>query len=214
MNEPQDQRTPFWGNDWFPMLDAICLTGLLVKLNPRRYVEVGSGNSTKFVRRAIADHGLRTHVTSIDPSPRAGIDDLCDVVIREKLEHCDLKIFEDVGAEDIVFLDGSHRTFQGSDATVFFTEILPSLKPGCHYGIHDIFLPDDYQEPWLGRYYSEQYLLMSYLLGGARGDEIVLPVCHIARTPRLLNVVEPLIRHPALGGVAPAGGAFWMRRNR
>ncbi len=34
------------------------------------------------------------------------------------------------------------------------------------YGIHDIFLPNDYPTEWNNRFYSEQYLLMMYLLGG------------------------------------------------
>ena len=37
---------------------------------PRRVIEVGSGNSTKFIRRAIRDHGLPTAIVSIDPQPR------------------------------------------------------------------------------------------------------------------------------------------------
>jgi predicted O-methyltransferase YrrM len=210
--ESTDERAPHWSNPWFPALDAICLSGLVAKLNPRRYVEVGSGNSTKYVRRAISDHGLRTRVISIDPYPRAVIDDLCDEVIRDKLENCDLKVFADLGPEDLVFIDNSHRSFQGSDVTVFFTEILPLLKSGCHYGIHDIFLPHDYVESWLSRYYNEQYLLMAYLLGGASGDEIVLPVHHVEKTPALLAVLDPLLRHPALSGVHALGGAFWMKR--
>ncbi|MBV8840901.1 MAG: class I SAM-dependent methyltransferase [Alphaproteobacteria bacterium] len=210
--EPPDERSPYWTNGWFPALDAICLSGLVAKLNPRCYVEVGSGNSTKFVRRAIADHGLRTRVISIDPHPRAVIDELCDEVIRDRLENCDLKIFANLGPEDLVFIDNSHRSFQGSDVTVFFTEILPLLKSGCHYGVHDIFLPYDYPEQWLPRYYSEQYLLMSYLLGGAGGDEIVLPVHYVERTPRVLATLDPLIHDPALKGAEAIGGAFWMRR--
>ena len=148
------------------MLDAVCLSGLVTKLNPRLYVEVGSGNSTKYVRRAISDHGLRTRVISIDPHPRAVIDQLCDEVICNKLEDCDLKVFADLGPEDVVFIDNSHRSFQNSDVTVFFAEVLPILKSGCHYGIHDIFLPYDYPGSWLSRFYNEQYLLMAYLLGG------------------------------------------------
>ena len=42
--------------------------------------------------------------------------------------------------------------------------------------MHDIFLPWDYPEEWRDRFYNEQYLLLSYLLGGADGDEIILPV--------------------------------------
>ena len=210
--EPADEREPWWGNPWFSSVDAICLTTLLVKLNPRCYVEVGSGNSTKFVRRAIADHGLRTKIISIDPHPRAIVDELCDQVIRKKLEDCDLGVFADLGAEDIVFIDNSHRSFQNSDVTVYFTEVLPMLKSGCHYGIHDIFLPNDYPGEWLGRYYNEQYLLMSYLLGGAAGDRIVLPVHYVLMVPELLGLLDPILKHPALGGLAPSGGGFFMRK--
>jgi hypothetical protein len=212
-DEPSDERQPYWSNPWLPNLDAICLSGLVTKLNPRLYVEVGSGNSTKYVRRAILDHGLRTKIVSIDPHPRAVIDQLCDQIIRKELENCDLSLFADLTAEDVVFIDNSHRSFQNSDVTVFFTEILPSLKSGCHYGIHDIFLPNDYPEAWLSRWYNEQYLLMAYLLGGANGDEIVLPVHYVQQTPALLATLEPLLRHPALGGAMPLGGAFWMKRH-
>jgi hypothetical protein len=211
-SEPSDERQPYWTNPWLPPLDAISLSGLVTKLNPRRYVEVGSGNSTKYVRRAIFDHGLRTRVISIDPQPRAVIDVLCDEVIRDRLENCDLKIFAELGPEDVLFVDNSHRSFQNSDVTVFFTEILPQLKTGCLYGIHDIFLPNDYPAQWLTRYYNEQYLLMAYLLGGAGGDEIVLPVHFVQQTPELLGVLDPIVRHPALGGALPLGGTFWMKK--
>ncbi len=210
--EPSDERQPYWTNSWLPCLDAICLSGLVTKLNPRRYVEVGSGNSTKFVRRAISDYGLRTRIISIDPQPRAVIDVLCDEVIRDKLENCDLKLFSELGPDDVLFVDNSHRSFQNSDVTVFFTEILPAIRSGCHYAVHDIFLPYDYPVDWLGRFYNEQYLLMAYLLGGAGGDEIVLPVHLVQRTPELLADLEPIVQHPALGGALPLGGAFWMKK--
>jgi hypothetical protein len=210
--EPADERQPYWSNPWLPSLDAICLSALVTKLNPRRYVEVGSGNSTKYVRRAISDHGLRTRVISIDPQPRAVIDVLCDEVIRQPLENCDLKLFGELGPEDVLFVDNSHRSFQNSDVTVFFTEILPRLQSGCHYGIHDIFLPNDYPADWLARYYNEQYLLMAYLLGGASGDEIVMPVHYVQQTAELSSILGPILSDPALSGVAALGGAFWMRK--
>ncbi len=211
--EPIDERQPYWSNLWLPSLDAICLSGLVTKLNPKRYVEVGSGNSTKYIRRAISDHGLRTKIISIDPHPRAEIDTICDEVIREKLEDCDLELFSNLGEEDVLFIDNSHRSFQNSDVTVFFTEILPRLKSGCHYGIHDIFLPNDYPLAWLSRYYNEQYLLMAYLLGGAAGDQIVAPVHFIEQSPELLEVLSPILGHPELNGIAAVGGAFWLKRN-
>lgn len=210
--EPADESQPYWSNPWLPPLDALCLYGLIAKHNPRLYVEVGSGNSTKYVRRAISDHGLRTRIISIDPHPRAVIDKICDEVVRKKLEDCDLELFAGLGAEDVLFVDNSHRSFQNSDVTVVFTEILPVLQSGCIYGIHDIFLPNDYPVDWLERFYNEQYLLMAYLLGGAGGDEIVCPVHFIQLNPELVEIVSPVIAHPNLEGALPIGGGFWMRR--
>ena len=86
---PDDGSVPFWDNGWFPPLDAICLYGLVASpTNPRLYLEVGSGNSTKFVRRAIEDHKLRTKIISIDPQPRAVVDQLCDEVVRHSFGNC------------------------------------------------------------------------------------------------------------------------------
>jgi hypothetical protein len=210
--ESKDERLPFWSNSWFPVLDGICLGGLLAELNPRRYVEVGSGNSTKFARHVISALNLRTRIISIDPAPRAVIDTLCDEVIRSPLEYCDLGIFDSLGPEDVLFLDNSHRGFQNSDVTVFFTEVLPILGSGCYYGMHDIFLPNDYPSDWIARFYNEQYFLMAYLLGGARQDRIVLPVYYVQRTPELVEILEPIIRRPASCGTPAHGGAFWLRR--
>ena len=123
-----DATRPFWLNDWIPALDAITLYGYLVEKNPRFYVEVGSGNSTKFVRQAIKDHHLRTRIISIDPAPRAEIDFVCDDIIRKPLENVDLTFFKMLTAEDMVFIDNSHIAFMNTDVTVFFCEILCIFK--------------------------------------------------------------------------------------
>jgi hypothetical protein len=60
-----------WIKGWLPALDSMALYALLARHNPRQYVEVGSGNSTKFARRAIADHRLQARIAPIDPHPRA-----------------------------------------------------------------------------------------------------------------------------------------------
>src|SRR5438132_2758560 len=39
---------PSWINHYFPGLDSVALYGMLARLRPRLYMEVGSGNSTKF----------------------------------------------------------------------------------------------------------------------------------------------------------------------
>ena len=58
--------------------------------------------------------------------------------------------------------------------------------------MHDIFLPEDYPPQWADRYYSEQYLLAAWLLGGGRGCEIVLPSHYIRSVPELDRLCDPI----------------------
>jgi hypothetical protein len=207
--QPQTPEEPHWINDWFPAFDAISLYGLLALKNPKRFVEIGSGTSTKFARRAIHDQQLSTKIVSIDPFPRSEIDAICDEVVRLPLEDVPAAFFEALTPDDFLFFDGSHRSFQNSDATVFFTEILPRLPVGMVVGVHDIFLPHDYPDDWLKRFYSEQYLLACWLLAGRR-LEIELPLFHCTKTPALHAVLNDFWMHPALAGANHAGGAFWF----
>ncbi len=199
---------PFLTTPWFCGLDSLSLYGLVAEYSPARYIEVGSGSSTKFTCRSIRDHGLNTHVTSIDPEPRAEIDDLCDCVIRQPVECVDLSLFDTLEAGDILFVDNSHRCFMNSDATVVFLDILPRLKPGVLVQVHDIFLPYDYPPHWTERYYSEQYLLAAWLLAEGSKIDVVLPVHFVSRDPELMAVCRPMF--DALEGVPAKGGSFWM----
>lgn len=203
-----DQAEPNWQNLAFPALDAIALYGLIAKRKPRRFLEIGSGFSTKFARRAIKDHGLATTITSIDPEPRAEVDQICDEVIRKPLEDMDVAFFDKLDPDTFVFYDGSHRAFQNSDVTVFFTEILPRLRPGIMFGIHDIFLPDDYPAAWLDWYFNEQYLLSCWLLAGAR-LRIELPAHFIGKDPSLHSLLSSMWSAPNLQGSNMYGGAFF-----
>jgi hypothetical protein len=106
-----DTKEPQWDNTFFYSLDAIALYGLIGVRRPRRYIEIGSGNSTKFARRAARDLGVVLGIMSIDPAPRAEIDGLCDRVVRQPLEDVDGSLFDDVGQGDILFVDNSHRVF-------------------------------------------------------------------------------------------------------
>ncbi len=202
---------PFWLNAWYPPLDGLVLTGFLRDLNPARFVEIGSGVSTKFARRAVRLYGLRTKLTSIDPEPRNQIDRLCDAVIRSPLERCDPAQFDGLEAGDIFFLDSSHRSFQGSDVTVFFLDILPRLKPGVVVHIHDIYLPDDYISGHVHRLWNEQYLLATALLFGASRFEILFPAWFVGRDPQLRAHALGRLFAGRLAGLEPYGAGFWLR---
>lgn len=204
---------PHWDNPWFPPFDAASLYGLLAENAPGRYIEVGSGISTRFARQAIADLGLSTRIVSIDPHPHNAVEGLCDETIVARMEDMPASFWAGLAPGDMVFIDNSHRCFPGSDVTVFFGEVMPALPPGIVYGLHDIFLPNDYPDSWKERFYSEQYLLMAYLLGGAGRDEILLPVAWAANEPDLHALLAPLWSRPGLfDGLKTQGGCFWLRR--
>ena len=206
------ESEPCWQNAWMAGLDAVALYCLLSSTNPAHYVEVGSGFSTKFARRAIRDHDLRTKVTSIDPHPRAEIDALCDRVIRAPLEEVDLNVFDPLESGDIVFIDGSHRSFMNSDATVAFLDVLPRLRSGVLVEFHDICLPWDYPPPWRDNYYSEQYLLASYLLAEGSSIEVVLPNFFVSIHPELHHVLDPIWDGFTWSGTPANGLSFWLKK--
>jgi hypothetical protein len=171
--EEGDPR-PRWRNAMMAGLDATAFT-VFVDSRTRQVIEIGSGNSTKFLRHFVEALGLETKIVSIDPFPRAECDALCDTAIRKPLESVDLALFDRLETGDVVFFDGSHRCFMNSDVTAFFLDVLPRIPTGVAVGVHDIFLPDDYPEEWAERYYSEQYVLGAYLLGAAERLRVTLP---------------------------------------
>ena len=71
-----DESEPYWNNEYLPGLDIISLYCLINTFRPKKYVEVGSGNSTMVARKSIRENTLQTKLISIDPFPRASIDNL------------------------------------------------------------------------------------------------------------------------------------------
>jgi len=213
LEAPLDSIEPGWINRWIPPLDAASLYFLIHSYRPRRFIEIGSGVSTKFIRRALSDCGLTTSLESIDPFPRAEVDSLCDVVHRVPFEDAPLDVFDSLAHNDIVFVDNSHRAFQNTDVTVFFTEVLPRLPSGVVYGLHDIMLPADYPEEWEARMYNEQYLLAAYLIGGHGGDEVLLANSWLGRSEDFHDDIREVFKFSnAVQARSLGGGCFWMRR--
>jgi hypothetical protein len=165
----------FWANEWFPPVDAIALFSFIARQRPRTYFEIGSGYSTIAARHAANVLRLGMRIISVDPMPRAEIDALCDTIIRSPFEKVMSEVYGVVESGDVIFIDNSHYCFQGSDATTAFLDFLPSLPPGVLVGIHDVFLPFDYPEVWRRRFYNEQYLLATYLLGLGDRARVELP---------------------------------------
>ena len=147
---------PRWNQDWFPRLDAAAAYAMVRTLNPKRIVEVGSGHSTRFLARAVADGSLETRITAIDPEPRASLEGLKVNWLRQPVQGTALKVFEALADRDILFIDSSHQLKRGSDVEFLLGKVLPCLAKGVRVHFHDIFLPDRYPAAWAWRRYNEQ----------------------------------------------------------
>ncbi len=199
---------PRWRQSWFPRLDAATAYSLVRTHAPKRIIEVGSGHSTRFVARAIADGGLDTQVTAIDPAPRADLGSLPVTLVRKTLHEAGSELFGQLEAGDFLMIDSSHILMPGSDVDMLFGQILPALPAGVLVQIHDVFLPDDYPASWDWRGYNEQLGVLPLL--GTGGWEPVF-ACHFA-VSRMADEVAA----SAVGGVElpdeAIESAFWLRK--
>jgi len=152
----QPPPAPRWNQDWFPRLDAAAAYTMVRTCRPRRIIEVGSGHSTRFLARAVADGGLATRITCIDPEPRARIDGLDIEYLAIPVQQSDPRMFLELQSNDILFIDSSHQLKPGSDLEFLFGKAIPALGSGVRVHFHDIFLPDDYPAHWAWRRYNEQ----------------------------------------------------------
>jgi hypothetical protein len=210
-DQEPDSTQPGWNNEFLPGLDIVAMYGLLRDLNPKQYVEIGSGNSTKVARKAINEGGLDTKITSIDPYPRAQIDSMADKVVRKQIENLtDYSDILNLEAGDVLFIDNSHRCLPNSDVTVCFLELLPQLKKGVIVHVHDIYIPYDYPQIMCDRAYSEQYVLAAFLLANPAKYRPILPNYFISEDAQLKEILSPVWEHENLKGVERHGGSFWI----
>jgi predicted O-methyltransferase YrrM len=164
--------------DWFPRLDAAAAYAIVRRERPTRVVEIGSGHSTRFMARAVADGTLATRITCIDPAPRASLARLRVEHLPALLRGADPALFRGLGPADILFIDSSHIAMPGTDVDRLFLDVLPRLASGVLVHVHDITLPDAYPPEWAWRGYNEQLLVGALLQGGYE----LLFASHYAKT--------------------------------
>lgn len=206
-----DTTKPAYNNGYLPGLDIVGIYTMISRYEPSKYIEVGSGNSTKVAFKAIRENNLNTQIISIDPKPRTEIDSIADVVIREPFENTNLDLILSLKENDMLFIDNSHRILPNSDSMVFYLEVLPRLAKGVIVHIHDIYLPYDYPEFMCERFYSEQYGLAIYLLANNKRYQPILPNYFVSKDDELSQILNPIWSNPTLKEVEKHGGSFWLR---
>ncbi|MCW5749350.1 MAG: class I SAM-dependent methyltransferase, partial [Alphaproteobacteria bacterium] len=200
---------PRFDQAWFATLDACAAYVLVRDLAPRRIVEVGSGHSTRFLARALADGAIDGRIVAIDPAPRADIDALPRIELRRCAVHrVEGAVFASLAPGDVLFIDSSHILMPGSDVDLLFNRVLPALPSGVVVHIHDVLLPDDYPAAWAWRNYNEQLGVLPLLTGGAY---VPLFSSHFTRTRLadrvMASVVAALPAHPAAFPTS-----LWLRK--
>lgn len=207
---PADGAGLRWNQTWFPRLDAAAAYAIVRGARPRRIVEVGSGHSTRFLARAVADGGLDTAMTCIDPAPRAAIAQLPVTHIAAVAEDVDAAVFAPLAAGDVLFVDSSHLAMPGNDVDRLFLDILPRLPAGALVHVHDVFLPDAYPPAWDWRGYNEQMLVGALLQGGAY--EIVFSSRYAATRLADALAASVVARLPLAPGAVET--SLWLRKHR
>lgn len=163
-------------NNSYESGDAEFLFQVIRHFKPQKVIEIGSGTSTKIVRKALSlnreeDGSTHRHVC-IEPYEQPWLEAFEDIeLIRERVETCEVDWREALSSGDLLFIDSSHIIRPQGDVLYEYLNILPQLQSGVIVHVHDIFTPRDYLGQWIRqdvRFWNEQYLLEATLGNSAR----------------------------------------------
>lgn len=219
---PTEQHPGFryhFENDFFTYGDALLLSGMIQHVRPRRIIEVGSGYSSALMLDVRDRASLDTKMTFIEPYPvrlnalmTPNDRQTCDV-IEKPVQDVPLKCFQQLEANDILFVDSSHVAKIASDVNHLIFEVFPRLKPGVIIQIHDIFWPFEYPKHWydLGWAWNEAYVVRALLLGGKRYRVRLFPSYLEAMHREELRSRIPLALHRAKSTPKTGASSLWIQ---
>ena len=208
----------YLNNGYFGPGDADVYYSLIRKLKPHRIIEVGSGHSTRLASMALLRNAEdspehRGKLISIEPYRHPDwLNALGIEHIKEPVQSLGVAYFEQLSANDILFIDSSHMIRPQGDVLFIILEILSALASGVYVHIHDIFTPLDYPDEWLVdrmHFWNEQYLLEAYLAHN-QNFEVVAALHYLLQrdAPRLERALPTLAKRVSDIGTA----SFWLRK--
>ena len=201
---------------------ASALHTMIRHFKPQHFIEIGSGHSSKIISKAFEmnkddDPAHTAEYIVVDPYPGEMVStQLLSVsqLLKEKVECVDLKLFEILGENDILFVDSGHTVRTGSDVNFIILEVLPRLRPGVIIHFHDINLPYEYQKvyftnPQFRMFWTEAYLLQAFLACN-RDFEILLAMNYL-QTDHMSDYCRAFPRFNLVDNWANSG-SFWIRK--
>ena len=158
-------------NEAYSYSDALILYSMIRHYRPKRIIEIGSGFSSCVMldTNQLYFNG-EIDIKFIEPYPDRLLKLIKDadrkcLFADNKLQNVDVRIFENLEENDILFIDSTHVTKLNSDVNKIIFKILPLLKKGVIVHFHDIFWPFEYPKHWIreGRAWNEAYILHAFL---------------------------------------------------
>jgi hypothetical protein len=215
--EQRGEHDRYWyRNPAFGHADAMTYNAMLAEHRPRRVIEIGSGYSSALLLD-VAERALpATAITFVEPYPelllslmRPGDRERVTIVDRP-VQDVGPELFDQLEANDVLFIDSTHVAKTGSDVLYEMFEIVPRLRAGVLIHVHDIFWPFEYPVTWVmdeNRSWNEAYLLRALLMYND-AFEIVFWNDYFART----CMAEIARTHPPF--LQNTGGSIWLRKRR
>lgn len=202
-------------NMWFGLPDAFALSSIMRKERPRKIVEAGSGFSSAVMLDTLDHTGASAALTFIEPYPDRlysllSEKDKARAAIRvHGLQQTPMSVFDQLEANDILFIDSSHVAKIGSDVSFILLRILPRLKPGVLVHFHDIFYPFTYPAGWIrdGRAWNESLFLRAFLIGNPQFKILAFNSYASYAFPELFRE-----KFPSFLEGEDAGASFWLRK--
>ncbi len=194
---------------------------LLRQYKPRRVIEIGSGNSSLVISGALSlnnrESAEKAAYIIVDPFPRPeikkGLPALTQLV-ADRAELLEAGFFQELGKNDILFIDSGHVVRMGSDVNFLILDVLPRLASGVIIHFHDIALPYEYPKvyatnPKFRVFWTEAYLLQAFLCHNSE-FEVLLAMNYLMRDhPKVFHAAFPSYERRPKGMVS---GSFWIRR--
>jgi hypothetical protein len=206
-------RSPYYDNASFAPADAGIYHSLIRHFRPRRIIEIGAGESTRFAAHALAlnaSEGDPAELIAIEPFEAPYLEQLGARVVRNRVEDVGVEFFSGLVADDFIFIDSSHVARPGGDVAFLLLDVVPALPPGVVVHIHDVFTPRDYPAEWSRRrwFWTEQYVVEALLTHNPKLEVLLSVSFLLERYPLEFGHACPV---PAVRQDGPTPSSLWLR---
>jgi hypothetical protein len=216
-NTKTADRRYYANNHFFGLGSAYLTAAMILHLRPKRIIEVGSGFSSAMMLDINEQQrdGAVKH-TFVEPYPDRLREQLNpgDLerhrLLQKPVQDVPLAEFQQLEANDVLFVDSSHVSKVGSDLNHILFNVLPALRPGVVVHFHDIYWPFEYPREWIvdsKRAWNECYILRAFMQYNDAFEIMLYPQYLRHKHATLMRELWPTWWEEP-------GSALWIRRRQ